>query len=117
MVSPSRHPVDTNLWRERDRWRTAGRRSVVGAGLCRDTTGMKTAISVPDGLYEQAERLAQRTSRSRSEIYSAALREYVARHDFEEVTRAVDRVLARMSSMADPFSTDAANRTLRDAVW
>ena len=47
---------------------------------------MKTAVSVPDDIFEGAERLARREGRSRSEVYSAALREYVARHSPDEVT-------------------------------
>ena len=33
---------------------------------------MKTAVSVPDDLFAQANRLARRSRRSRSEVYSAA---------------------------------------------
>ena len=42
--------------------------------------GMKTAVSIPDEIFEKVERLAAGEQRSRSEVYSAALREYVARH-------------------------------------
>jgi metal-responsive CopG/Arc/MetJ family transcriptional regulator len=38
---------------------------------------MKTAVSIPDALFEKVERLARREKRSRSELFSAALREYV----------------------------------------
>lgn len=84
---------------------------------------MKTAVSVPDSVFRQAERLAQRTGRSRSEIYSTALREYVARHDRDEVATAVDRVLATLraedghESEADGFVSRAARRTLADVEW
>jgi predicted transcriptional regulator len=40
---------------------------------------MKTAISIPDEIFEAAERLAKRLKRSRSEIYSRALAETVAK--------------------------------------
>ena len=55
---------------------------------------MKTAVSVPDDLFAQVDRLAKRSRRSRSEVYSAALREYVARHAPDEVTAGLDAVLA-----------------------
>ena len=55
---------------------------------------MKTAISVPDDLFAQVDRLARRSHRSRSEVYSAALREYVARHSPDEVTAGLDAALA-----------------------
>lgn len=81
------------------------------------TLGMKTAISVPDEVFESAERLARRERRSRSEVYSAALREYVARHSPDEVTEAIDRVVADVGTSVDPFVSTAANRVLEDAEW
>lgn len=47
---------------------------------------MKTAISLPDSLFEEAERLATRRGLSRSQLYQEALIEYVQRHDPETVT-------------------------------
>jgi predicted transcriptional regulator len=47
---------------------------------------MKTAISVPDDIFNRAEALAKRQGRSRSEVYSTAVREYVARHSPDDVT-------------------------------
>ena len=47
---------------------------------------MKTAISVPDALFEEADRLARRLKRSRNRIFADAVREYVARHDPDAVT-------------------------------
>ncbi|PYT05293.1 MAG: hypothetical protein DMF60_12445, partial [Acidobacteria bacterium] len=41
---------------------------------------MKTAVSIPDEVFEKAERLARRMKKSRSELFSRALDEYVARH-------------------------------------
>jgi mRNA interferase MazF len=52
---------------------------------------MKTAVSIPDDVFERAERLARRAGRSRSEVFSAALAEYLARHAPDEVTDAMDR--------------------------
>ena len=81
---------------------------------------MKTAISVPDDLFAQADRLAKRSRRSRSEVYSAALREYVARHAPDEVTVGIDAVLADLGEPGadpDPFTAAAARRTLASAEW
>ena len=69
---------------------------------------MKTAVSVPDDLFAQADRLAKRSRRSRSEVYSAALREYVARHAPDEVTAGLDAVLADLGEAgADPLPPGA----------
>ncbi len=79
---------------------------------------MKAAVSVPDGLFAQVDRLARRSRRSRSEVYSAALREYVARHAPDEVTVGLDRVVAEIGDAGgDPFTATAARRTLGTTEW
>ncbi|HEX9043694.1 MAG TPA: ribbon-helix-helix protein, CopG family [Candidatus Limnocylindrales bacterium] len=79
---------------------------------------MKTAVSVPDHLFAQADRLAKRSRRSRSEVYSAALREYVARHAPDEVTAGLDAVIADLGEpRRDEFASRAARRTLESAEW
>ena len=41
----------------------------MGAGY---TTGMKTAVSLPDRVYQEAEGYAKRTRKSRSQLYAEA---------------------------------------------
>lgn len=81
------------------------------------TAGMKTAVSVPDEVFDGAERLARREGRSRSEVYSAALREYVARHDPDDVVDALDRVVDEVGPGIDPFVAAAGRRTLTEVDW
>ncbi len=78
---------------------------------------MKTAVSVPDDLFAQVDRLAQRARRSRSEVYRAALREYVARHSPDEVTAGLDAVLEETGQPGDSFMATAARRTLEATEW
>ena len=78
---------------------------------------MKTAISVPDDVFESAERLARRERRSRSEIYSTAVREYVARHAPEDITDALDRVVADVGSSPDPFVVRVGTKILERSDW
>jgi metal-responsive CopG/Arc/MetJ family transcriptional regulator len=78
---------------------------------------MKTAVSVPDDIFQQVERLAHRDGRSRSEVYSRALREYVARHGSDEVTEALDRVVSEVGREVDPFVTQAASSVLETTEW
>jgi len=78
---------------------------------------MKTAVSIPDQVFEQAERLARRTRKSRSHIFSSALREYVARHSPDEVTEAMDRVCAEVGADSDPFVARASRRVLEQNEW
>jgi len=78
---------------------------------------MKTAVSIPDEIFEEAERLARRTKRSRSDVYSRALAEYVARHAPDRVTEAMDRALAALDEPADPFASTVGRRTLARTEW
>ena len=78
---------------------------------------MKIAVSVPDDVFEEAERLARRMKRSRSEVYSLALAEYVARHAPDRVTEAMNRVVAEIAEPADPLVRAAARRVLKRTEW
>ena len=54
--------------------------------------GMKTAISIPNPIYQAADRLARRLGVSRSELYAKAVAAYLERHRQEGITTALDRV-------------------------
>ena len=78
---------------------------------------MKTAVSIPDEVFAKVERLARRARRSRSEVFSAALKEYVARHAPDEVTAAMDRVCAEVNDQPDAFVASASHRILERTEW
>jgi metal-responsive CopG/Arc/MetJ family transcriptional regulator len=78
---------------------------------------MKTAISLPDEVFEEAERLAHRLRKSRSELYREAVVEYLGRHDPEEIVLAMNRVVERVGTKPDEFAKAAARRILRRSEW
>lgn len=78
---------------------------------------MKTAVSVPNEIFERVERLARDAGRSRSEVYSAALREYVARHAPDQITESLDRVVEQAEAGKDAFVEAAGHRILEAAEW
>jgi len=78
---------------------------------------MKIAVSIPNDVFEEAEQLARRTKRSRSEVYSRALAEYVARHAPDRVTEAMDRALADIGEPADRLVRVASRRVLTRSDW
>jgi metal-responsive CopG/Arc/MetJ family transcriptional regulator len=78
---------------------------------------MKTAVSIPDEVFARAERLARRSKRSRSELFSAALSEYVARHAPDEVREAMDRVWTDINEPTDRFVAAASRRVLERSEW
>ena len=63
---------------------------------------MKTAISIPDRVFQEAERLAARLKKSRSQIYSEAVSEYVARRDPDRITEEINAVCAEVDTRPDP---------------
>lgn len=78
---------------------------------------MKIAVSVPDDVFQEAEQLARRMKRSRSEVYSRALAEYVARHAPDRVTEAMDRALTEIGQPADHFVRAVSRRVLKRSDW
>lgn len=61
---------------------------------------MKTAISIPDDLFAEAERLSRKLGKSRSQLYADAVRLYIATHDPEGIT-------AQMNAVIDELNGDA----------
>ncbi len=61
---------------------------------------MKTDISIPNPIFKSAQRLAEKLGISLSELYSAALFEYVTTH--ENVTDALNQIYEVESSEMEP---------------
>jgi len=78
---------------------------------------MKMAVSIPNELFDAAERLARRTRKSRSRLFSDALREYVARRSPDRITEAMDQALAEIGNSADPFVAAASRRRREQNEW
>ena len=78
---------------------------------------MKTAVSLPDAVFADAERLARRLKRSRSKLYSEAIAEYVARHDADALTAKLNEVWDREGGAADQFVDAATRRILERTDW
>jgi metal-responsive CopG/Arc/MetJ family transcriptional regulator len=78
---------------------------------------MKTAVSIPDDVFQGAERLARRTKKSRSRLYGDAVKEYLARHAPDEITEAMNRVCAEVDEQTDKFVSVAARRILERTEW
>jgi hypothetical protein len=83
------------------------------------TEFMKTAISIPDSLFEEADRLAKRRGWSRSELYANAVTAYVNSERFSGVREKLDAVYGNNEedSAIDPFLSDAQARSLPREKW
>jgi len=78
---------------------------------------MKTAISLPDEIFESADALAERLGLSRSELYATAVAEYLAKHRDEDVTSRLNDVFADEPSGVDPAIRSAQARSVGSTEW
>ena len=78
---------------------------------------MKTAISISDDVFRKAEQFARRKKKSRSEVYAEAIAEYLARHDTDAITDAINRTLREVGQSVEPFVREVGRRTLKRNEW
>lgn len=63
---------------------------------------MKTAISLPDSIFEQAEALAQELGLSRSELYTRALEAYLKKYNRNQILYKLNQVYSKEPPELDP---------------
>ena len=78
---------------------------------------MKTAISIPDRVFEEAEQVAKRLGMSRSELYAKAVQAYLAANRTEGVTKALNRVYSKVTGGLDPVLARIQSASLPHEKW
>jgi metal-responsive CopG/Arc/MetJ family transcriptional regulator len=78
---------------------------------------MKTAISIPDTLFDAAEQYAQQHGLSRSELYVQALQHYLRSHRYVGVTNALNQIYDQESSQIDPTVVAAQLHAVEQDNW
>jgi hypothetical protein len=78
---------------------------------------MKAAVSIPNEVFEEGERLARRLQTSRSQLYARALADFVVQHEDDKITATMNRVLHDVGADVNEFTRRAARRTLRHVEW
>lgn len=73
------------------------------------TLGMKTAVSIPNQVFDRAEAAAQRLHMSRSQLYAKALEEYLKGLGEDPVTAALD-------ALAQENNADSVPNTGRSLI-
>ena len=82
----------------------------------RYTPMMKTAISLPDKVYADAEAYRAQHGTPRSELYARAIAEYVRRRRHEEMAEAIDR-MAPEDLEPDPVLMEIQYASLGAEKW
>jgi metal-responsive CopG/Arc/MetJ family transcriptional regulator len=78
---------------------------------------MKTDISLPDPIFEEAEALARQLGMSRSELYTEALKSYLQRYNRERILAKLNEVYSEQSSDLDPVMGTMQFMSLPQESW
>jgi metal-responsive CopG/Arc/MetJ family transcriptional regulator len=78
---------------------------------------MKVAVSVPDPVFEAAERVSKRMRIPRSQLYSRAIAAFVREYSGEDVTKALNAVYAKTSSGLEVEWEGGSLEVLRREKW
>ena len=62
----------------------------------------KTAVSIPEQIFLEAEETARRLGRKRSQLYAMALSEFLEKHREDWITEKLDEVYKGESEGTDP---------------
>jgi len=78
---------------------------------------MKTTVSIPADVFEEAERLASRLQITRRQLYARALAEFIARHDDDCLTTLMDQAVREAAGEGDSFLRAAAQLAPQRVEW
>lgn len=78
---------------------------------------MKVAVSVPDPIFEAAERLAKQRNMPRSQIFAEALAAYVEAHDSESITSQLNEIYAKEPSFVESGLAKAQSQSISHESW
>jgi metal-responsive CopG/Arc/MetJ family transcriptional regulator len=78
---------------------------------------VKVTVSVPEPVFEAAERVSKRMRIPRSQLYSRAIAAFVRQHSGEDVTKALNAVYAKHASALDPAWEGASLEVLQREKW
>ncbi|NJR67901.1 MAG: hypothetical protein HC771_03930 [Synechococcales cyanobacterium CRU_2_2] len=78
---------------------------------------MKTAISLPDLIFKEAESLAKRLGLSRSELYAKALKSYLRQYNRDRILSKLNELYAEEPAATDSVLTQMQLTTLSKEDW
>jgi metal-responsive CopG/Arc/MetJ family transcriptional regulator len=78
---------------------------------------MKTAVSMPDELFQEAEAAARRLRVSRSELYSKAIAAFLKQQNGDSITERLNNLYSRHTAQVDPGLRRAQLKSLKKDSW
>lgn len=80
---------------------------------------MKTAISIPDNVYNDAEITAKQLGLARSQLYVLAIKEFIEHHNKENITEKLNLVFSRESNVDDlqDIGLESLRKATENDTW
>lgn len=78
---------------------------------------MKTAISIPDPLFDAAEGLAKRLGMSRSQLYATAVSRFIESYNNDAVTEALNEIYRDSAAEIDSVLLQMQIHALPEEDW
>ena len=78
---------------------------------------MKVAVSIPDPIFEAAERLAKQRDVPRSQVFTEALASYLELRNSESITTLLNEIYDQESLSVDAALTAAQFETISHEAW
>ena len=78
---------------------------------------MKTAISLPDDVFEQADSLASRLHVSRSQLYVMALEKFINEHLENNITEKMNDYIEKHGQPVDHTFLSSSLKDMRSVEW
>lgn len=78
---------------------------------------MKTAISIPDDIFEKAEHLSKRLKMSRSELYTNAVKGFIEQNKTKDITKLLNKVYEKNESGVDKILNKMQSSSMDKEKW
>ena len=78
---------------------------------------MKTAVSLPDDLFNLAEAAARKLRISRSKLYATAISEFLDRRKSKQITKRLNEIYSEQPGKLDPALHSAQIKSIERDSW
>ncbi|NJP11124.1 MAG: hypothetical protein HC866_17980 [Leptolyngbyaceae cyanobacterium RU_5_1] len=78
---------------------------------------METAISISDSVFYESAAIAKRLGISRNELYTQALKKFIATHNRQQITEQLNEYYSKHPSPADPVLSQMQFASLPREDW
>lgn len=80
---------------------------------------MKTAISIPDNLFKDAEITAKQLGLARSQLYVKAIKEFIEHHNKDHITKKLNSLYSQENNIDEiiEIGIDSLRRDTKNDSW